>query len=128
MSNTCQQCGDQLYGRADKKFCDDQCRSAYHNGLNSEANNTMRMVHRRLRSNWRLLRKYCKKSSVERKLEELTGGGFNLNVITGIEHQNNQVIYRCYEFQYQVMESGMVRITKDLEVAKEGLSSSSDRE
>jgi len=38
----CPECGEKIIGRADKKFCSDQCRNSYNNRLNSDASNTVR--------------------------------------------------------------------------------------
>ena len=35
MDKRCLECGDSFHGRADKKFCSDQCRNAYNNKLKS---------------------------------------------------------------------------------------------
>ncbi len=44
MKNTCVECGEEIKGRADKKFCSDQCRSAFNNRLNSDATNFIRNI------------------------------------------------------------------------------------
>ena len=51
----CIECGDSFHGRADKKFCSDQCRSAYNNRLNSDATNFVRNINNTLRKNRRIL-------------------------------------------------------------------------
>lgn len=45
----CLECGDILRGRADQKFCNDQCRSAYNNRQFSETNNMVRNISNILR-------------------------------------------------------------------------------
>ena len=55
MSAKCIECGDKIAGRSDKKFCSDQCRSAYNNKLNSDSNNLMRNINNTLRKNRRIL-------------------------------------------------------------------------
>src|SRR5690554_4460190 len=53
---TCTYCGKPLMGRADKKFCDSDCRSSYYNELNRHTNNLMRQVNRTLSKNRRILK------------------------------------------------------------------------
>jgi hypothetical protein len=36
-TKTCLQCGTELRGRIDKKFCDDQCRTAYNNSIKTDS-------------------------------------------------------------------------------------------
>lgn len=40
----CLECGEKIKGRADKKFCSDQCRVAYNNKLNRDETNYMNNV------------------------------------------------------------------------------------
>lgn len=54
---TCKFCNKALIGRADKKFCDSECRSSYYNALNRNANNFMRKINRTLSKNRRILKK-----------------------------------------------------------------------
>jgi len=44
MKKKCLECNDEFIGRADKKFCSDNCRSAYNNKLNSDATNFVRNI------------------------------------------------------------------------------------
>jgi len=54
MKKKCAECGDEFIGRADKKFCSDQCRSAFNNKLNSDHSQFMRNVNNILRKNRRI--------------------------------------------------------------------------
>ena len=51
----CAECGDKLVGRADQKFCSDNCRNAFNNRQNSDANNLVRNINNTLRRNRRIL-------------------------------------------------------------------------
>ena len=44
MEKECLECGTKLMGRADKKFCNDQCRNSYNNNINKDANEYVRRV------------------------------------------------------------------------------------
>src|SRR3546814_11771683 len=55
MERKCQECGEPVAGRSDKKFCSDQCRTSYHNRVNSSANQLLRQINRILKRNRRIL-------------------------------------------------------------------------
>ena len=40
----CLECGNELMGRIDKKFCSDGCRNAYHNKVNPATKNLIRNI------------------------------------------------------------------------------------
>ena len=51
----CLECGDAFDGRKDKKFCCDQCRTAFANKQNTDQNKFMRNINNILRKNRRIL-------------------------------------------------------------------------
>jgi predicted nucleic acid-binding Zn ribbon protein len=51
----CLECGGKIIGRADKKFCSDQCRVSYNNKLNRDETAYMNNVTNILRKNRRIL-------------------------------------------------------------------------
>ena len=51
----CLECGARMKGRADKKFCSDQCRVSYNNKLNRDETAYMNNVTNILRKNRRIL-------------------------------------------------------------------------
>ena len=44
VSKQCLECDEPLFGRVDKKFCNDQCRNAYNNRVNKTTNDFVRHV------------------------------------------------------------------------------------
>ena len=58
MERFCSDCGEKLVGRADKKFCNDQCRNNFNNKVNSDTNSVMRNINNVLRKNRRIMEKY----------------------------------------------------------------------
>jgi len=42
MQKACLECGDNIVGRIDKKFCSDGCRNAYNNKVNKDSKNLIR--------------------------------------------------------------------------------------
>ena len=98
---TCLECGSKIIGRADKKFCSDQCRVAYNNRLNSNETNFMRNVNNVLRKNRRILidLNTTGKSRVSR--EKLHEKGFDFSLFTSTYITKEGSVYHyCYEQGY----------------------------
>lgn len=55
MEKYCLNCQSQVHGRADKKFCDDQCRSAYNFEHQDKEKDLIRQVNAILRKNRQIL-------------------------------------------------------------------------
>ena len=101
----CIECGDSFHGRADKKFCSDQCRSAYNNKLNSDATNFVRNVNNILRKNRRILEELNPhgKSKVHR--DKLMERGFKFSYFTNVyKTKAGKEYYFCYEQGYLALE------------------------
>jgi len=99
---TCLECGDMLAGRADKKFCDDQCRSHYNNRRNSDATSGMRNVNNILRRNRRILVALVSDAG-KRKVArmQLAGRGFDFRYHTHTHTTQKGSTYRlCYDYGY----------------------------
>ncbi len=97
----CLECGSKIIGRADKKFCSDQCRVSYNNRLNSNETNFMRNVNNVLRKNRRILidLNTTGKSRVSR--EKLHEKGFDFGLFTSTYTTKEGSVYHyCYEQGY----------------------------
>lgn len=93
----CTECGLTFSGRSDKKFCSDQCRSAYNNRLNSDATNTMRNINNTLRKNRRILNDLLFRKTEQVDREELALMGFNFKYYT---HSVSSKCGKQYRFWY----------------------------
>ena len=102
MEKSCLQCGDQIIGRVDKKFCSDQCRNTFNNRLNSDASNIVRNINNILRKNRRILQNLNEKmdkTMVSRDI--LLSKGFNFTYHTHDYTTQKGVNYHfCYEHGY----------------------------
>lgn len=98
----CPECGDVIVGRADKKFCSDQCRNTYNNKLNSDISNTVRNINNILRKNRRILNDLNKQSGKTMVTKEtLLTNGFNFTYHTHTYTTKKGDVYRfCYEQGY----------------------------
>lgn len=98
----CPECGEEIVGRADKKFCSDQCRNTYNNRLNSDASNTVRNVNNILRKNRRILAELNKQSGKTMvPKESMLINGFNFTYHTHTYTTKKGDVYHfCYEQGY----------------------------
>ena len=95
----CQSCAQVLYGRLDKKFCDDGCRNNFNNQQNSNQNKEIRIINRVLKRNRVILLAILsvgeKPTKVDR--EYLLLEGFNFRYMThqevGSDGQSYQICY-----------------------------------
>jgi predicted nucleic acid-binding Zn ribbon protein len=102
----CPNCGDNLLGRIDKKFCSDQCRNTFNNRQKSDSTNMMRNINNILRKNRSILRglnKQSGKTMVSR--EAMLTKGFNFNYLTHTYTTQKGFEYRfCYEQGYLFLQ------------------------
>ena len=97
----CLECGDQLKGRKDQKFCSDYCRNTYNNRLNEDATNQVRRINRILRKNRRILSSLnpMGKRTIDGLV--LAEEGFNFHYFTTIySTQKGSQYYFCYDQGY----------------------------
>ncbi len=103
---TCLECGDKVHGRADKKFCSDQCRTSYNNRNNSDASNFMRNVNNILRKNRRILAEFNPKEKSKTTKTRLLDAGFKFSYFTNTyTTKNGKVYYFCYDQGYLPLDN-----------------------
>lgn len=102
----CLECGDKIVGRADKKFCSDQCRVAHNNRLNSDETNYIRNVNHALRKNRRILLELNPDGKRKISRDKVSQQGFNFTYHTDIYRtKEGSVYYYCYEQGYLEIDS-----------------------
>ncbi len=112
----CLECGSQLKGRADKKFCDDACRNSYNNKLNSDTNNYVRNVHYVLRKNRRVLEELNPDGTTKVPRSKLVEKGFDFDYHTNLYTTKAGATYFfCYEYGYLPLEGDMLALVKKKE-------------
>ncbi|RIH62910.1 hypothetical protein D1164_22455 [Mariniphaga sediminis] len=113
----CLECGEQLRGRADQKFCSDACRNAYNNKKMSGSTNYIRKINRILKKNYTILKELNYNDKTTTYKNALMKQGFNFNHFTHIyKTRNGRIYYFCYDQGFSVLEND-----KYLLVRKEGL-------
>ena len=112
----CHCCGQVLYGRSDKKFCDDGCRNTFNNQQNSIQNKEMRSINTVLKRNRAILLAKLPEGKKQVKVpkEQLLVMGFNLRYMT---HQlvlpSGLSAQFCYELGLVFLEENSCLIVRD---------------
>ncbi len=113
VQRTCLECDEKLLGRADKKFCSDQCRNAYNNRNNSDANNLVRNINNALRKNRRILVEACPEEKTKTTRDRLLQKGFSFKYFTNTYETKAGIVYHfCYEMGYLPLDNDEVLIVK----------------
>ena len=96
----CQCCAQVLYGRLDKKFCDEGCRNNFNNQQNSVQNKEIRIINRVLKRNRAILLAFLalekKQTKVDRECLLLEGFNFRYMTHQGVD-QDGQLYQICYD-------------------------------
>lgn len=110
---TCLDCGEPIFGRADKKFCSDLCRNNFNNKQHADVTNYIRNVNRILKKNRLILQALnpADKTTVHR--DKLTARGFNFTFITNTYiTQKGATYYFVYEYGYLPLENNFYMIVQ----------------
>ncbi|MBN2164918.1 MAG: hypothetical protein JW717_01440 [Marinilabiliaceae bacterium] len=98
---TCLFCNKPLNGRSDKKFCDEQCKSAFHNKNIESKEAYIRFVNKQLRTNRSALRKACPEGKATVRKQFLISLGMNFTYCTHNWKSNNgNTYFFCYDYGY----------------------------
>lgn len=117
MDHVCQECGTKLYGRVDKKFCNDQCRNAYHNRANRDESAFIRSINAILRKNRAILYELTPGGKAKVKKQVLIQKGFNFKYFTHTYKTKEQrVYYFCYEHGYLPLEGDYFALVVNREI------------
>ena len=111
----CLVCDTPVKGRSDKKFCDDYCRAAYNNDLNSASNNYVRNVNNALGKNRRILESLFPENEHTSKThrDKLLQLGFHFKYITHTyTNPKGNVYFFCYEYGYFPLENSKYLLVK----------------
>lgn len=98
----CKSCGKTFEGRADKKFCDSYCKSAYHYKKSvDEAPRFYNQVDNQLKTNRRLLKQYNKAGKATVRANVIKQEGFDPNFFTHYwKNTKGNVYLFVYEYGF----------------------------
>jgi predicted nucleic acid-binding Zn ribbon protein len=104
---TCENCGDPIKGRADKKFCSAECRSTFHYTHNRDKTNFMRRINFILRKNRNILETLNPNGKARSSRDQLLERGFKFNYYT------NTYTTKAGATYYFVYEQGYLPIDEE---------------
>lgn len=119
---TCQECGTEIWGRVDKKFCSDQCRNTYNNKVNKLSNAFVRKVNYNLRKNRHLMELVLKgkeKGLTKVRISDFLRKGFSFDYFTHTyQNKKGETYYFCYEYGYLRIDTDYLLIVVRKEYLK----------
>lgn len=108
-TRTCLICNDPVTGRADKKYCSDQCRALANNEKKAKSQYTLHSTNKILRKNRTILKTLCPQGKATVRKEVLIDLGFQIDTFTSLYVTNSkQVYYICYDFAFLPLKEGNV--------------------
>lgn len=109
----CPVCGDPIIGRADKKFCSDQCRNTYNNQRYSAQSTLVRKVNRVLMKNYNILIDLNKTGKTKVKRTKLLQEGFDFSYYTSTyKTQKGDVYNLVYDQGYLSLSNELFLLIK----------------
>jgi predicted nucleic acid-binding Zn ribbon protein len=116
---TCNECGQNLTGRRDQKFCSDYCRNSFNNRQNEDATAYVRRINNILRKNRRILAALNPKGKVTLDGITLAEEGFNFHYFTNIyKTQKGSQYYFCYDQGYIKMDNDQYMLVQKQDYVK----------
>jgi len=107
----CLECENELFGRIDKKFCSDHCRTSHYNKNNNRNNAFIRKINNILKKNRNILAELNPKGKTQVSEKKLLEKGFKLNYYTNQYTTKKGVTYYfCYDQGFIKMDSGYYAI------------------
>ena len=113
LKKVCQHCKTPITGRADKRFCSDQCRAITGNSrkLEDKGEVLMRQVNQVLRRNRNILKQASPQGKTTLRREVLQQAGFNFTYFTNLYRTNRgNTYYFCYDYGYLLLPEEKVLI------------------
>ena len=110
-TKSCLECSFPIYGRSDKKFCSDACRTRFNNDRIRHAHLPMKEINRILKNNRNILQAFLsegKKTTTRRSLED---SGFDFTYFTHLlPAVPTGKGFVCYDMAYIEDENSTIRI------------------
>ena len=104
---SCDECGATIYGRRDKRFCSDQCRTTNHNKTYAHSNTYMRKINTILKRNRKILAELNPKGKAKVMKDDLLLNGFNFYYFTNTYTTKTGKSYVfCYDQGYLDLGDG----------------------
>ena len=109
----CLECGSPIrYGRTDKKFCCDDCKTRHHNSLAIAARSVKTKVIAIINRNYEILDALLKDGADSVDLVDLTTMGFVPGMVTSYRRSGKHDVYTCYDIKYIMTGTRVYSIMK----------------
>lgn len=109
----CIECGAEILGRCDKKFCCLNCKNRYNNRRLKESKAQRLQIINKISRNYEILETLLDEAQSFYNLEELHTLGFNNNFFTGIRHLGTRYQrYMCFDIAYHISGSKISKIER----------------
>lgn len=120
----CLECGGHLdYGRADRKFCSDQCRYKFNNEQLKDSRAYKRRLMNTLTNNYSILDKLLKADVASIDLVEAMNLGFVPGIVTSYHKVRGHDEFSCFDIKFIMTSSrifGITKISLNLQVTASG--------
>jgi hypothetical protein len=110
----CLECGDKIrYGRSDKKFCCEDCKTRHYNNLAKGSRAYRRRVISRLSRNYQVLERILRSGESSAEIMDMIAAGFSPDSVTGYHKSRSRSDeYWCFDIKYRMSESRVHSISK----------------
>lgn len=109
----CLECGDTIkYGRADKKFCSEECRFRHHNTMAKSGRAFKRRVLRSLSVNYEILDGLVRSDVDSVDLLSIISQGFSPSMVTSFRKCGSHCEYGCFDIRYIMTQTRIYSISK----------------
>lgn len=109
----CLECGKELVGRYDRKFCSSQCKNHFHNERTVKIRRYHERLSRCLSTNYGILDKLYKMNISYFAIEDLIGMGFRPELCTSCRVIKGGITeHSCFEYKYRISEARMFNLRK----------------
>lgn len=116
----CIECGARVRGRSDKKFCDSNCRNAFHNEKSRPIANEVRKINRHLASNRNTLERLQKDGVDRLPVQLLKSFGFDEMLFTSkVDTHDGGSIYFVYDQAFTIIDNEIVILVAQLETYRQ---------
>lgn len=103
----CIQCDERFSGRSDKKFCSDYCRNQYNYSKSRYAEKDVLEIHKKMRSNHKILLKVKNGNNSEVESSILESLGYEFSVITGCK-PGLPDLYMVYDISFFLRNNKLI--------------------
>ncbi len=109
----CLECGNRIrYGRTDKKFCCEECKTKHHNDMAKAGRAFRGKVMKAMETNYEILDELLRSGRDSADLIELAGRGFVPGIVTSYRKSGKHDVYTCFDIKYIMTRTRIYSIMK----------------